>query len=268
MTRKERIANVMANKSDLIEMKKASVKYADSQSVFLGCETSIGEGVGSIIKALQTSTENDTPEIIKRTVIGNTYNWLDSHGDVHLSSTFTKSLKERGEKVLHLHDHIYQTTAKVGKPTKVYEQEVKWSDLGIKKAGTTIALMMDSDIIKSYNPVIFDQYQNKMIDQHSVGMYYTKVDIAADDEDYPEAQKLWKQHIDKIGNKEEAEKIGYFYAVQEAKLVEISAVLEGSNTLTPTIDAKSVETEDLELKEKELKEKLKKDTLLKLINNK
>jgi len=32
---------------------------------------------------------------------------------------------------------------------------------------------------------------------------------------------------------------GYFWAVKEAKLIEISAVLEGSNELTPTIDAKN-----------------------------
>jgi phage protein D len=38
-----------------------------------------------------------------------------------------------------------------------------------------------------------------------------------------------------IANKEVADENGYFFAVLEAELIEISAVVKGSNTITPTI---------------------------------
>ena len=45
----------------------------------------------------------------------------------------------------------------------------------------------------------------------------------------------WTKNIDRIANKDKAVKQGYFWAVSEAKLIEISAVLEGSNELTQTV---------------------------------
>ena len=238
-TRKELFAYLHANKSDILEMKKATKKtYVETPSLVIG-ETPIGIAT----KELTTSANKDTDTVIKRTLIGNTYNWLDSHGDVHVGSTFSKSIGERVGKIWHLHDHIYQLTAKVGTPQKVYEKEVKWSDLGINKAGKTTVLMMDSDIEKAKNEQIFGEYKDGIIDQHSVGMYYVKIFLAmdSDEPDHAQYKETYDKYIDLIGNKAEAEKAGYFYAVLEAKLIEISAVLEGSNILTPTLGVKGME---------------------------
>ena len=221
---------------EAIEFKKAQFKRADAVTLDFTTET-------PVIKGLSTSKDGDTDTVIKRTIIGNTYNWLDSHGDVHLKDTFKKSINERGEKgkIWHLHDHIQQRTAKVGRPQKVYQQEVKWSDLGVSKNGTTQVVMMDTNIMKSYNSMMFEQYKDGEVDQHSVGMYYVKIDLAVNDSEFKEEFEEWNNSIDKIGNKAKAEEMGYFWAVKEAKLIEISAVLEGSNELTPTIEAKDNE---------------------------
>ena len=233
-TKKEEIDYLVKHKKEILEFKKAAIKHTApiSSGADESCVT---------VKALSTSKENDTDSVIKRTVIGNTYNWLDSHGDVHLDGTFGKSISERQNKIWHLHDHEQKITAKVGIPSKIYEETVAWSDLGISKAGTTTALMMDSDIRKDYNNLIFQEYKDGNIDQHSVGMYYVKIDFAVNDADYKDEFKVWNDNIDKIGNRAKAEELGYFYAVKEAKLVEISAVLQGSNELTPTIEAKDIE---------------------------
>lgn len=236
MTKKEQIAQLVRNKVEIIEMKKARFKMADSCILV--------EATPSMInKALTTDASKDTADVIKRTIIGNTYNWLDSHGDVHLDNTFSKSIKERGEKgkIWHLHDHEQKVTAKIGQPLKVYEKLVNWTDLGVQKQGMTTALMMDSNVMKSYNSLMFEEYKNGNIDQHSVGMYYVKVDLAVNDPDFPEEYKEWTEHINKLGNKEVAEELGFFWAVKEAKLIEISAVLEGSNSLTPTLEAKDIQ---------------------------
>ena len=234
-TKKEEIDYLVKHNKEIIEFKKAVVKHTTP--------TTTEAESSSTLKALSTSKEHDTDNVIKRTVIGNTYNWLDSHGDVHLDGTFGKSISERQNKIWHLHDHEQKITAKVGIPSKIYEETVQWSDLGIKKAGTTTALMMDSDIRKDYNNLIFQEYKDGNIDQHSVGMYYVKIDFAVNDKDHKAEFKTWNDNIDKIGNREKAEELGYFYAVKEAKLVEISAVLQGSNELTPTIEAKDIEPE-------------------------
>jgi hypothetical protein len=235
-TKKEEIDYLVKHNKEIIEFKKAVVKHS---------APSVTEVDSTVIsKALSTSKEHDNDLEIKRTIIGNTYNWLDSHGDVHLDGTFGKSISERQDKIWHLHDHEQKITAKVGIPSKVYEEKVAWSDLGVTKMGTTTALMMDTTIKKDYNNLIFQEYKDGNIDQHSVGMYYVKIDFAVNDEDHKAEYKVWKDNIDKIGNKDKAEALGYFYAVKEAKLVEISAVLQGSNELTPTVEAKEIEPDN------------------------
>ena len=231
--KKEEITYLVKHKKDIAEFKKAVKK-----EFVLGL---VLEQTHTAVKAISTSKENDTDAIIKRTVIGNTYNWLDSHGDVHLDGVFTKSLNERQDRIWHLHDHEHKMTAKVGEPSSVYEKSIAWEDLGIQKTGSTTSLMMDSDIMKDYNPLMFKQYRTNKVDQHSVGMYYVKLDFAVSDPDFEEEHKVWTEHIAKVGNRAEAEELGYFWAVKEAKLIEISAVLEGSNILTPTVEAKDIE---------------------------
>jgi hypothetical protein len=103
---------------------------------------------------------------------------------------------------------------------------------------------MDSDIMKGYNATMFEQYKDDQVDQHSVGMMYVKMELAVNDPEYKEEFAEWNKHIDNLGNKEEAEKEGMFWAVYEAKLIEISAVLAGSNPITPTLDAKAEKKPD------------------------
>ena len=253
---------------ECMEFKKTTFKTADA--------VTLGEvKTGAVNKALSTSKEHDTDEVLKRTIIGNTYNWMDSHGDVHLDNTFKNSIKQRGEagKIWHLHDHEQKMTSKVGVPTKVYEQEVNWKDLGVDKDGTTTALMMDTNVMKAYNGLMFQEYKDGNVDQHSVGMYYVQLELAVNDSEFKEEFATWQANIDKIGNKELAESEGFFWAVKEAKLIEISAVLEGSNELTPTVEAKdnqpSKDTDNDPSKDSQeaLKEKARKETLLKLITN-
>jgi len=224
----ELIKYLVTNKQDLIELKKAAVKFADP---FLIDSLPVNTLVSKV-----ASSANDTDSEIKRTIVGNTYNWLDSHGDVHLNGCFKDSLNQKGDRVRHLHDHVYQLSAKVGIPSKVYEKYIAWTDLGVNKIGQTQALMMDTLIKRSLNEPIFEGYKSGEIDQHSVGMRYISIKLAANNPDYKEEYAEWLKHIDSIGNKEKAEEIGYFWAVKEAALIEISCVLEGSNELTPMLD--------------------------------
>ena len=217
------IADIVANKSELIQLKKAEIK-------------TVKGGISSVSKTADTSLkgvfkDNDTS--LERTIVGNTYLWMDSHDDVHAKGCFTKSVKEN-KNIFHLHDHEFKLTSKVGEPKKTYEEDIAWKDLGINKSGMTQGLFMDTEIFKDYNSQIFNEYKAGRINQHSVGMQYVKIDLAVNDESFEAEFKLWTDHIETIGNPDRATEKGFFWLVREAKLIEISAVLLGSNELTPT----------------------------------
>lgn len=223
------IKDIVDNKAELIALKKAEIK-------------TVKGGLSGIVNTpghiYNKGVFKNSEDALSRTIIGNTYLWMDSHEDVHAKGCFSKTIKERSKSVFHLHDHEFKITSKVGEPTKIYEESIKWKDLGINKEGSTEALFMDSEILKDYNAQIFNAYKNGQINQHSVGMQYVKIDLAVNDEDYEEEFKVWQENIENIGNKEVAEDKGFFWLVREAKLIEISAVLLGSNELTPTIGEK------------------------------
>lgn len=228
------IKELISRKKELIELKKAEIKTV--KGGLSGCfNDTITHN-----KSFFSNSDNE----LKRTIIGNTYNWMDSHDDVHAKGIFTKSIKERQNKIFHLHDHKFEITAKVGEPINIYETNISWKELGISASGNTTALMMDTEIKKAYNNNIFEAYKNNQINQHSVGMQYVKIDLAVNDEEYEDEYKIWQENIDSIGNREQAEEKGFFWLVREAKLIEISAVLLGSNELTPTLGNKSEAVKD------------------------
>lgn len=223
------IKEIVEKKAELIALKKAEVKL--TKGGLSGC-------VNEASHVYNKGVFKDSDDSLSRTIIGNTYLWMDSHEDVHAKNCFAKSIKEKGKNAFHLHDHEFKITAKVGEPQKIYEDIISWKSLGINKEGSTQALFMDSEILKDYNSQIYNEYKNGKINQHSVGMQYVKIDLAVNDEDYEDEFKVWQDNIDNIGNKEQAEEKGYFWFVREAKLIEISAVLLGSNELTPTLENK------------------------------
>lgn len=219
----ELIKHLVKNKHELIDLKKSAIKYADGTGGLI-------EESGLVSKATQNN--QDTDDVIYRTLVGNSYNWMDSHDDMHLNNVFGQSIKDRNGRIYHRHDHVNQLTAKVGKFSNVYEQVVKWTDLGVNKAGQTMALLGDSAIKRAYNALIFESYKDGEIDQHSVGMQYVKIFLAVNDRSEKEEFDNWNKYFPLLGNPEKATERGFFWAVKEAKLIEISCVTEGSNELT------------------------------------
>jgi len=224
------------NKQEIIMHKKSATKYAD---MVVGVLTT---GKASL-SAKRWLYENDEKAgVLKRSLAINTSNWLDSHDDVHVDETFGSSIKQKAAKQIpHLHDHVHMLGSKVGEPIEWKYAQVTWRDLGVNKDGTTYVLVMDSEIKKDLNPQVYDMYLKNEIDQHSIGMQYVKIDLAInepEDDYWEEEYKVWKSLIDKLGNPEKAEAQGYFFAVYEGKAIEGSAVLFGSNELTPTLGVK------------------------------
>jgi len=230
LSRNEKIAWLKANKADQIALKKATVKHCDA-----GIVPFVDKHNGLTVKMLERNLPLDTDEVIYRTLIANTYNYMDSHDDVHLNGTFKKSIQET-KKIFLLHDHKFEVGAQIGRIMKAYEQEGRFIFFGYNNSKDTQALLLDVAIEKAKNESVFNQYKNEEIDQHSVGMQYVQVDLALDDKADPAAYALYHRTLPLIGNSDEVEKQGYFFAVHEAKLRETSAVLMGSNPITGVFD--------------------------------
>lgn len=236
--RKERIAYAIANK-DFLNQEKLNV-------VNKRCEVVRTTNIYSKQQSQDKSTATITIEEAKEAsvkFVGNTYLWMDSHLDVHAKNVFNEFIAEK-EEIFHLSDHDFKLKSRLGNINELYEKTLAWKTLGINKEGFTQCLVADSTILRKYDSVIFEDYLNNKINQHSVGMWYIELEIAIDDEDEKDAYKLWKEYIDKIGNPDFAKSVGVFWVVRKAGLREISAVLKGSNSITHTINSSIIKSDN------------------------
>lgn len=169
----------------------------------------------------------------------NTTNWLDSHLDCHLPGLWDKSLSEN-KMLMHLqeHDMRFDKIIADGEDLKAYTKTYTWKELGYNYAGKTQALVFDSTVKASRNPYMYDQYLQGYVKNHSVYMIYVKMVLCVnepDSTDFGAEYEAWQKYLPSVINKDFAEEMGYFWAIQEAKVIEGSAVPKGSNILTPTI---------------------------------
>jgi hypothetical protein len=230
--REDAIKFFRENLADVYELKKKTIKVSDS----IYTSEPISFDRKTILFGVDKSTHNfNEVGEARATFVANTYLWLDSHLDVHDIGVFKNSIKEQKDKLFHLHDHKFELTARVGDVENVAEEFIDWRELGVDKDGQTQILKVKSNILKRYNYSIFNDYVDKRINQHSVSMRYIKLKFAMDDKESEEAYKTYAEYIDRIGNREKAEELGYFWVVKEAALREFSCVLLGSNELTPTL---------------------------------
>jgi hypothetical protein len=236
---KELFKWLVNNKAMLMDAKKSAIKFADP----IQLAPTWAKDEVPVTKGKYLFEDNVDTGVLKRTIVANTYLWMDSHSDVHLENTFTNSIAQKASRPAPLLlDHNFSMLAKIGRPIAYSEREISWRELGQGKTGKTIALMLEADILKSYNDRIFNEYLDGQVDQHSVSMRYIKLALAVNDgETYPNEYKVWADNIAKLGNRPAAEAQGYFWAVSEAALNETSAVLAGSNELTPTLGSNKTE---------------------------
>jgi hypothetical protein len=193
-------------------------------------------------KPLQMKTKafgeaSDDPDRMKVKFIGSTALFCDSHMDVLAVGCYDRTLKDRAHLVPHLVDHIHSLKAKVGKTIDITTEVMNVSSFGIDSdVQTTEVLTMESELNRKWDEKVFQLYKDEEVNQHSIGMQYVNLKLAVNDEEYKEEFELWQKVYPEVINKERVDKAGYFWYVTEIKLFEISAVLFGSNELTPTTE--------------------------------
>lgn len=173
-------------------------------------------------------------------VIGNLAGWCDSYDDVMIKDNWNKSISDAGASgqklVYHLKDHVYSTSAIVGKNAELYTKDIDLSRFNIKTdMKKAQALMMASVVVREYDAKTFMLYRDGQIKQHSIGLQYLKLYLCLNSDEAEDTQykENWEKYYPQVINKDKVDKRGYFWAVTEAKILEVSAVLYGANELTP-----------------------------------
>lgn len=235
-TREEMFKALRENKLDLMAQKKMITKQADPVCYNYRAENEKGE----VIKA--DIVNINSINTLKMDLVINTTNVMDSHSDVHLKGIWNKSIKEKKDLYL-LQEHKMTFANIITDNVKSAIKEMNWSEVGAEYEGKTEALIFSVEANKDRNTYMFEQYAKGFVKNHSVGMRYVKIDLALNSESKwdVEEKEVWDKYIDQVANKKQAEDLGYFWAVTEAKIIEGSAVPIGSNTFTPTLNIESKE---------------------------
>ena len=230
----------------IIADKRAMIKTADpygiitvsgdTPAMLVALKGLAMKAANPFVKAEDLAKETTLPRL-KVISIANTTNWFDSHHDVHIDDIWNKTLADNGLKGFkHLQEHKDGFAHVISDDAKVFIENTTFKALGFNYDGTTQALKGISIIDPNRNLFMYNQYANKWVRNHSVGMRYVKLLYCANSE--MESMKEYKYNWDKyykvIANKEDVDAVGYFFAVLEAKLCEYSAVVDGSNRITPT----------------------------------
>lgn len=222
---------LIANKSLLISEKKSATKFSDAISY-----ASPAFERGEVSKAISNPSAFAGDTIKVESVI-NTTNLMDSHSDVHINGIWTKSLSEKKNLML-LQEHKMTFENVITDEVKAKTEIKTWVDIGFGFEGKTQALIFNSIIKSDRNAFMFSQYLKGFVKNHSVGMQYLNIELAvnSDEKGYKEELATYEKYFDRIANKKDVEKQGFFWAVKEAKIIEGSAVVMGSNQMTPTLN--------------------------------
>lgn len=162
------------------------------------------------------------------TMILNTYNYLDSQGDVLLPNCAKKSIRDNGPKtgidtpkIKHLLFHSWDKMT--GKFLVLDERNIEGIDC-------IYAECYMPDTTDGNNAL--KNYEAQVYDNHSIGFNYLRTEFLERD------TTGWNKAVEQLINPEEAERRNYMWLVKEIALWEGSTVGFGANSMTPCLGIK------------------------------
>lgn len=218
------------NRDELFAVKKAEYK-TKSEAVLKS---------GIFVKDFEPIIEDITGDFIQVKTIINTTNVIDSHADLHMREMWNKTVKDNPFSH-HLKSHKADFEFVISDKARSYNEKMNFKDLGLD-----VDMEMDANINefimeRKKLPLMFDAYKNGEVKQHSVGMMYVSYDLAFYDEDSQKEMDFFNEMKSKAVNPEVADENGYIWIIYEGKKREGSAVVFGSNSITPTLSVKNYE---------------------------
>ncbi|MCB9073987.1 MAG: hypothetical protein H6552_00420 [Chitinophagales bacterium] len=177
---------------------------------------------------------NAKSSLIRIKTIINSTNVIDSHVDLHDFGTWNKTVKDNPFSA-HLKTHKSEFESLISNKAKSYNEVMNFKDLGLNIDRDFTANINDLILDEKRQPFMFGKYMNGEVTQHSVGMLYVGLELAYYDEESEKNMDFFEKVKSKSINPEIADEYGYVWLVSEAKKREGSAVVFGSNGITPTL---------------------------------
>lgn len=216
---------------DIIGFKKARVYKSIDK----------GQGIPFLDLAHKTDAEKAVGFAVKKDFIYpiiSTTGFMDSHDDVHFDGCFDKTYKEQQGNVFFVDCHGTTVTSILSKKKDVtmLVDNVNWSTVGKSYIGNTQGLIFEIAREKVRKDAL-DLIDEETGLQCSISMQYVKMFFACDsvNKDLSINKDLYDRNIDKIANKDQAKEQGYFFGVEELKIVNegsLCPITGGSNSAT------------------------------------
>lgn len=225
-TKEDLLKSLVENKDLAISKKKSEIVTHKLCSF-----SSSVDGNGQKSESLNSVSVGDT---IWATV--NTCGFLDSHGDCHGQSIWNKTAKEQNNKIYYIINHDLDIGKVIAYPkdVNIHIFEKTWRELGYDADGKTNALTFEVKLTEFSNKDFIQALKAGAQLQNSVRMRYIDLELCINEKQYESEYLMWQKYIGEVVNRKDAEDLGYFWYVKEAALVhESSAVLFGSNSVTP-----------------------------------
>lgn len=181
--------------------------------------------------------------------VGNTYNFLDSDGEVLMDGVCSQSIKERGPdsnavgKIKHFMNHDADPTRSPGKIIELSEKEMIIKGVTIKCLCGVTEMNMKTQLGRE----TLEKYANGEYDQHSIGFQYLDIAFLERKHGNSKEGEEFKRLCENLINPEEAEDKGMIIRVDSIKLYENSTVSFGANSMTPSLGIKGRSIEAIKL---------------------
>jgi hypothetical protein len=185
--------------------------------------------------------EDITGNIIEVKALINSTNLIDSHLDLHTFKAWNKSVSDNKTTYV-LQEHQNKFTHVMSRKAANTNEVMNFKDFGFEDMDFT-ANISTFQLKREDNPFMFDQYALGKVTNHSVGMLYVmgKIELAYYDEDSEKNMQYFERMKAQAINPDVADEYGFFWVVSEAVKREGSAVVFGSNPITPTLSVKNYE---------------------------
>ena len=193
-----------------------------------------------IKKEYEPLIDNISSDIIQVKTVINSTNIIDSHLDLHMPEIWNKTVSDNPYSY-HLKQHKAEFENVISSKAKSYNEKTNFNKIGLDIDFKTTININEFILEKSKMPFMFDTYVNGDVKQHSIGMIYVNMDLAYYDEESEKQMAFFEEMKKKAVNPDVADEYGYFWIVYEAKKREGSAVVFGSNSVTPTLWVKNYE---------------------------
>lgn len=241
-TQTELFEALKSHEQDILALKKANIfKSIDKNPFGLKFISPSHAGITDSEKAALKTEDGYIYAVISTT------NYLDSHGDVHFKGCFNQTVKNQQGSVYYITDHLlsFNNIIAYPKDIEMIVADIPWGLVGKDYNGTTNALIFKIAEENVRKDVLEAIKENKASFENSIRMRYIKARLALNSSAKEDAayKAYWDSKINEIANKEDAEKQGYFFGVEELSIYKEGSLVigGGSNDATSVIVPKKIE---------------------------